>query len=96
MTDTAQVTYFAISLFSSRTFWLNAATLLVAVLSATEVIVIIPIRFLPLTTAGVAALNIWLRMATVRPVALIAPGTTAPVVVVKLPAAPSSPAILGD
>lgn len=69
-------TYFAISLFSSRTFWVNAAALVVGILSATDVIAIIPIRDLPIATAIVAALNIFLRTITVRPAALIAPGET--------------------
>jgi hypothetical protein len=78
------VTYIAISLFSSRTFWLNAAAGFVALLSATEVVTIIPLKYVPLSTALVAACNIALRLATVRPVALIAPGAIVPVQVAKL------------
>ena len=78
------VTYYAVSIFSSRTFWANTAALIVGVLSATDVVPIIPARFLPMSTALVAALNIWLRTITVRPVALIAPGDTKPVEVAKI------------
>ena len=85
-------TYYAVSLFSSRTFWVNAAAGLVALLSATEVITIIPLRWLPTSTALIAALNIALRMMTVRPALLIAPGTTKPVEVSALPPVP----VVGD
>jgi hypothetical protein len=88
------VTYWAISILSSRTFWLNAAAFLVAVLSATDVLPIIPARFLPTSTAIVAALNIVLRFATVRPVALILPGTTKAIAVAKID--PPAPATVTD
>lgn len=88
------VTYFAVSIFSSRTFWVNLAAGLVAILSATEIVTIIPLRYLPLSTALVAALNIGLRMVTVRPVALILPGDTKPVEVVKI--GPPAPAVVTD
>lgn len=97
MTDPAApptVTYFAISLFSSRTFWLNAAAGLVALLSATEVVTIIPARWLPLASALVAACNIALRLGTVRPVALIAPGAVTPMTVAKI--GPPDPPLMGD
>lgn len=77
-------TYFAISLFSSRTFWVNTAALIVGILSATEVVTIIPAKYLPLSTAAVAAINIFLRTITVRPAVFIAPGGTQPVEVEKL------------
>jgi len=88
------VTYWAISLFSSRTFWVNSAALVVAILSATDVLTIIPPRQLPTITAIVAALNIWLRTVTVRPVALIAPGTTQPVQVARID--PPAPPVVTD
>jgi hypothetical protein len=88
------VTYWAISILSSRTFWLNAAAFVVAVLSATDVLPIIPARFLPTSTAIVAALNIALRFATVRPVAFILPGNVLPVTVAKID--PPPPAIVTD
>jgi hypothetical protein len=90
----AHVTYWAVSIFNSRTFWLNAAAGTVAMLSATEVITIIPPRFLPLSTALIAALNIMLRLGTVRPVALIAPGATVPVLVPRID--PPAPPVVTD
>lgn len=96
--DTARppptVTYFAISLFQSRTFWWNAANGIVALLSLTEVTSIIPPRFLSLQLAIVAGVNLWLRTVTVRPVAIIAPGTVQPVLVPKV--GPPSPPLVGD
>jgi hypothetical protein len=78
------VTYFAVSIFSSRTFWLNTAALFVAVSSLTEVVTIIPIRFMPLFSACVAIANVYLRTVTVRPAAFIAPGETVGVQVEKI------------
>lgn len=78
------VTYFAISLFSSRTFWVNAAAFLVAAGSLAEVTTVLPERFLPLFGALVALANVYLRTQTVRPAALISPGTTQPVQVVRI------------
>jgi hypothetical protein len=93
MTDTAlrlvpppppQVTYWAISILSSRTFWLNAAAFVLAALSLSDVTAVIPVRFLPLEGAAVAMLNLYLRTMTVRPVAFIAPGTTLPIQVPRI------------
>jgi len=88
------VTYYAISLFSSRTFWWNLGNGILALLSLTEVTAIIPPRFLSLQLAVVAAVNCWLRTVTVRPAAFIAPGTTTPVAVPKV--GPPPPALVGD
>jgi hypothetical protein len=88
------VTYYAVSVFSSRTFWVNLAAGLVAILSATEIVTIIPLRLLPASTALIAALNIGLRMITVRPVALIVPGTTKPIQVAKV--GPPPPPVVTD
>jgi hypothetical protein len=88
------VTYWAISLFSSRTFWWNAANGLLALLSLTEVTTLIPPRFLSLQLAIVATVNLYLRTVTVRPVALIAPGTTIPVEVAKI--GPPPPPVVTD
>ena len=83
------VRYWAISVLSSRTVWFNAANLIVAVLSLTEVVTLIPMRYMPLQAAFMAVVNVWLRTVTVRPVALIAPGTTKAVEVEKIgPPAP--------
>jgi hypothetical protein len=88
------VTYYAISLFSSRTFWLNAADLVVNLLSATAIVTVIPAEWQALAGATVAGLNILLRTQTVRPVALIAPGTVQPVLVKKI--APPAPPVITD
>lgn len=92
MPDTIQT--FAVSLFSSRTFWFNAISGLVGLLSATDVVTLIPPRYLPLSTAVVAMANIYLRTLTTRPVALIAPGA---VQVTQVPALgpPAPPAASG-
>lgn len=78
------VTYWAISVLSSRTMWWNAANFLIAALSLTDVVAVIPPRFLSLQLAIVATVNLWLRTTTTRPVAFIAPGSTTPVAVPKI------------
>lgn len=84
-----RVTYWAISILSSRTFWLNAVALAVAVLSVDELVVLIPPRWMPAYGALVAVLNIVLRTQTVRPAALIPPGDTKAIRVPKIdPPAP--------
>lgn len=92
MTETR--TYFAISIFNSRTFYLNTAALLVAILSATEVATIVPPKYMPIYGAILASLNIWLRMNTVRPAILIPPGETQPMLVKKV--GPPDPPKMGD
>ena len=90
MTDTPApptVTYFAISLFSSRTFWWNAANFVIAALSLSDVTALIPPRYLSLQVAVVAMVNLWLRSVTVRPAVIMAPGNVQPVTVAKLPGA---------
>jgi len=94
MASNPTVTYFAISIFSSRTFWLNVATFLVAALSLTEVATLIPTQYVSLSVATVAMLNLWLRTFTVRPVAFIAPGATKAVTVDKL--SPPAPPLITD
>jgi len=89
-----QVTYWAISILNSRTFWFNAANLLVASLSLSEVTAIVPVRFMPLQAAIVAVVNMWLRTRTVRPAALIAPGTTQATLVDRI--GPPPPLTVGD
>jgi len=88
------VTYWAISLFSSRTFWWNAANGILALLSLTEVTAIIPPRFLSLQIAIAAIVNLYLRTVTVRPAAFIAMGTTQPVTVTKV--GPPDPPVVTD
>lgn len=92
MTETPQtVTYFAVSLFSSKTFWVNIIAFLIAISGLSEVVTIVPLRFMPMYSAVVAILNVYLRTVTVRPVALIAPGDTAPVDVPKIGPPPPPP-----
>jgi hypothetical protein len=79
-----RVQYWAVSIFNSRTAQLNTVIFLIDVLSLTEVVSIIPVRYLPMYNALIPILNIGMRMLTVRPVALIAPGLTQPVSIKKI------------
>jgi hypothetical protein len=88
------VTYWAISILSSRTVWFNAANLLLAALELTEVTTLIPVRYLPTQLAVVALVNMWLRTITTRPVAFIPPGDTVPVQVAKV--GPPDPPVVTD
>jgi len=74
----------AISIFNSRTFWLNALAILAPILSLTEVVVLIPPAYMPIYAAVLAAVNIGMRTATVRPVAFIAPGAVKEVSIVAV------------
>ena len=78
------VTYYAISILSSRTAQFAALTVLAGILSLPEVLAIIPLRYMPLLLAFVGIVNFGLRYLTVRPAAFIAPGTTSPVAVAKM------------
>ena len=89
-----QVNYWAVSIFSTRTFWVNAITFLAAASSMTEFTSVIPEKHLPKLFAVVALGNLWLRMNTVRPVAFIKPGKTKAVLVPRID--PPTPAKLGD
>jgi hypothetical protein len=88
------VRYWAISVLSSRTVWFNAANFLVAALSLSEVVTLIPPRFLSLQAAIVALINVYLRTVTMRPVAFSAPGSVTPVEVQRL--GPPPPPIVSD
>jgi hypothetical protein len=88
------VSYYAISILSSRTFWVNTAAFLVAASSMNEVTTVLPERWLPLFGALVALANVWLRMSTVRPAAFIAPGDTQPIQVKRI--GPPPPAKVTD
>ena len=87
-------TYFAVSVLNSRTVWVAVGTVLVGVLALPDVVAIIPLRFLPVVTAIIGAVNFVLRLSTVRPVAFIAPGATLPIAVAKV--GPPDPPTLGD
>jgi len=81
------VTYWAISILNSRTFRINAALLfvtLVPLLVDPELVALVPPRYLVLYAAAVKVANIVLRLVTVRPCAIIAPGDTVPVAVAKI------------
>ena len=82
----------AVSIFSSRTFWVNTASFVVAALSMTEVATLIPVRFATLQAAIIALLNLWLRANTIRPVAFIAPGNVKIVPIPKIDP-PAPPAV---
>ena len=89
-----QVNYWAVSIFSSKTFWVNTVSLVIAASSMTEITTVLPPRFLPLLAAITAMGNLWLRTQTVRPVAFIKPGDTQAVLVPRI--SPPSPAKLTD
>ena len=78
------VTYWAISILSSRTAQFAFLTFLLGVLSLPEVVSLIPLRYLPVAMAVIGVINLALRYATVRPAMFIAPGTSAPVAVAKI------------
>ncbi len=88
------VTYWAISIFNSKTFWWNVANFIPAMLSLTEIVQLIPVRFIGIQLALVAAVNLWLRTSTIRPVALIKPFATTPINVDKI--GPPAPPVLTD
>jgi hypothetical protein len=88
------VRYWAVSVLNSRTAWVAVGTVLVGVLALPDVVAIIPLRFLPVVTALIGAVNFALRLGTVRPVAFIAAGATQPVDVPKV--GPPDPPIVTD
>ena len=81
------VTYFAISILNSRTFRINTFLLfatVVPLLADPGLLTYIPPQYLVLYAAAVKVLNIYLRTITQRPVALIPPGDTVAVQVLKV------------
>jgi len=81
------VTYYAISILNSRTFRINAALIVVALvplLAEPDLVALIPARYLVLYGIAIKVVNIVLRYVTVRPVAIIPPGDTVPMAVPKL------------
>lgn len=79
----------AVSIFSSRTFYVNAGALLVAIIVLPQVGDLVPERFVPIYSALLAIANIILRLVTVRPAVLIAPGEVKVVPIPKInPPAP--------
>lgn len=79
-------TYYAVSIFKTKSFWLNIAALVLEILNKTEVV--------PLYTAAgltpenrallIMILNLILRRFTERPARVIKPGETVPVEVKAL------------
>jgi hypothetical protein len=91
------VTYWAVSVWNSRTVRINAALLFVTVvplLADPDLLTLIPARYLVLYAIGVKVLNVYLRTITTRPVAFIPPGDTVPVAVPKV--GPPDPPGTGD
>jgi len=86
-----QVTYWGISIFNSRTAQLNTIALVVMIFSLTEIITLIPPKWMPGYAAVMAVLNIFLRTQTVRPASFIAPGTSSQVSVDKVGPPPAEP-----
>lgn len=83
------VTYWAVSLFSSRTFWVAVLTAAIGLTAEPELLALVPLAWLPRILLGVGLLNMVLRKLTVRPVVLAAPGTAVPVDVPRIdPPAP--------
>jgi len=82
----------AVSILNSRTFYVNALALLVAIIVLPEVGSLVPERFVPIYSALLAISNIVLRVVTVRPVALIKPGAVKIVEIPKIDP-PAPPAV---
>jgi len=82
-------TYYAVSLFSSRTFWIAVLTVAAGLVAEPEIVALIPVGALPRILIGVGLVNMVLRRLTTRPVVVSVPGTVTPVQVPKLdPPAP--------
>jgi len=88
------VRYWAVSVLNSRTAWVAVGTVLVGLLAVPEVVAVIPLRFVPIITALIGAVNFVLRLNTVRPVSFIAPGTSAPIEVARV--GPPDPPVITD
>jgi hypothetical protein len=88
------VQYWAVSILTSRTAQFAGFTILLGILSLPEVLALIPLKYMPLLLAAVGVINFILRKLTVRPVAFIAPGATAPVLVPRID--PPAPPVVTD
>jgi predicted CDP-diglyceride synthetase/phosphatidate cytidylyltransferase len=88
-TPTPTVRYFAVSVLSSRTMWFAVLTFLAGVLALPEFVALIPVRYTPVLLMIGALVQLWLRSATVRPVAFVAPGETKVIEVAKLAPPPA-------
>jgi len=87
-------TYYAISLLSSRTFWVAVVTTVIGLSAEPEIVALIPLSYLPRVLIVVGLANMVLRRITVRPAVLIAPGTTQAVDVPKI--GPPDPPVVSD
>jgi len=87
-------TYWAVSLFSSRTFWAAVLTAAIGLSAEPEILALIPLGWLPRILIGVGLANMVLRKLTVRPVAIIAPGKTTPIEVKSI--SPPDPPLVSD
>lgn len=95
MTEHPQtVTYWAVSILSSRTAQFATLTFLIGVLSLPEVLALVPLRYMPLLLAASGIIHLGLRKLTVRPVAFIAPGEVQRTVVPKV--GPPEPPVSTD
>lgn len=97
------VTYWAISILNSKTFWFGVGTSVVGLLSDPDIRVVlpqmfaalgIPLAYLPRVVTVIGIVIVILRKLTKRPVVLSAPFTTQPVDVPKI--GPPPPATLSD
>jgi hypothetical protein len=88
------VEYWAISLFSSRTFWVAVITAVIGLSAEPEIVALIPLAWLPKVLIGVGLVNMVLRKLTVRPVVLSVPGSSTPVEVPKI--GPPDPPVVSD
>ncbi len=89
------VTYFAVSVLSSRTMHVGALTILIAILSLPDVLALIPLRYLPHALALSGILTMVLRKISVRPVAFIPVGEVKAVAVAKMDP-PQTPPLVTD
>lgn len=89
------VTYWAISVLTSRMMWLGLLTTISGILSLPEVMALIPLRYLPAVLSGIGFVIMVLRKQTIRPVAFIAPGDVMPVRVPKI-SPPAQPPLVTD
>lgn len=89
-------TYYAVSILSSRTFWVGVGTTVLGLLSDPEIRALaaplVPLEHLPRVLTALGIVIVVLRKLTVRPVVLVSlPGTLTPVLVPKLD--PPAPAV---
>lgn len=72
-------TYYAKSLFETKTFWVNLAGAVIAILQATEFQSLLTAGGLKYTALAITVINIILRTWTERPAVVMMPGKVRPV-----------------